>query len=86
MCTFVVQNKMLKCAGNDDIITMKADDNGDSVQLNVGKWAECAHLAHQGPRTSGHARGPAEDRPAIMPLERPTTAQRAAVGMRSSRR
>ena len=23
--------KMLKCAGNDDIITMKADDNGDVV-------------------------------------------------------
>ena len=22
---------MLKCAGNDDIITMKADDNGDLV-------------------------------------------------------
>ena len=22
---------MLKCAGNDDIITMKADDNGDVV-------------------------------------------------------
>jgi len=22
---------MLKCAGNDDIITMKADDNGDTV-------------------------------------------------------
>lgn len=25
------QSKMLKCAGNDDIITMKADDNGDTV-------------------------------------------------------
>ena len=25
------QNKMLKCAGNDDIITIKADDNGDAV-------------------------------------------------------
>jgi hypothetical protein len=23
--------KMLKCAGNDDIITIKADDGGDSV-------------------------------------------------------
>lgn len=25
--------KVLKCAGNDDIITLKADDNGDSVNL-----------------------------------------------------
>ena len=25
------QSKMLKCAGNDDIITMKADDTGDVV-------------------------------------------------------
>lgn len=25
------QSKMLKCAGNDDIITMKADDAGDVV-------------------------------------------------------
>jgi len=24
-------SKMLKCAGNDDIITIKADDNGDTV-------------------------------------------------------
>jgi len=24
-------SKMLKCANNDDIITMKADDNGDTV-------------------------------------------------------
>jgi proliferating cell nuclear antigen len=24
-------NKMLKCAGNDDVITMKAEDNGDTV-------------------------------------------------------
>ena len=23
--------KLLKCAGNDDVITLKADDNGDSV-------------------------------------------------------
>lgn len=23
--------KMLKCAGNDDIITIKADDQGDTV-------------------------------------------------------
>ena len=23
--------KMLKCAGNDDIITVKADDDGDTV-------------------------------------------------------
>ena len=26
-----LQSKMLKCAGNDDIITMKADDTGDVV-------------------------------------------------------
>jgi proliferating cell nuclear antigen len=25
------QAKMLKCAGNDDIVTMKAEDKGDSV-------------------------------------------------------
>ena len=25
------QSKMLKCAGNEDIITMKADDTGDVV-------------------------------------------------------
>ena len=27
------QSKMLKCAGNEDIITMKADDTGDVVTL-----------------------------------------------------
>ena len=32
--------KMLKCAGNDDIVTMKAEDNGDVVTFlfeNKGK-------------------------------------------------
>jgi proliferating cell nuclear antigen len=24
-------HKVLKCAGNDDVVTMKADDNGDTV-------------------------------------------------------
>lgn len=23
--------KIMKCAGNDDIVTMKADDNGDTI-------------------------------------------------------
>ena len=35
------QAKMLKCAGNDDVITMKADDNGDTVTFmfeNKGAW------------------------------------------------
>lgn len=25
--------KVLKCAGSDDVVTMKADDNGDTVSL-----------------------------------------------------
>jgi hypothetical protein len=36
---------MLKCAGNDDIITMKADDNGDVVTFmfeNKGAAAAAA--------------------------------------------
>ena len=33
--------KMLKCAGNDDIVTMKAEDGGDSVTFffeTPGAW------------------------------------------------
>lgn len=35
------QAKMLKCAGNDDAITMKADDAGDTVTFmfeSPGAW------------------------------------------------
>ena len=32
---------MLKCAGNDDIITMKADDNGDTVTFMFENKGAC---------------------------------------------
>jgi hypothetical protein len=43
---------MLKCAGNDDIITMKADDNGDVVTFmfeNKGAAAAAAARRAAGP-------------------------------------
>ena len=30
-CFFFRMSKILKCAGNDDVITMKASDNADTV-------------------------------------------------------
>lgn len=38
------QSKMLKCAGNDDIITMKADDTGDVVTFMFESPGECPPL------------------------------------------
>lgn len=35
---------MLKCAGNDDIITMKADDTGDVVTFMFESPGECPPL------------------------------------------
>ena len=35
------QAKMLKCAGNDDVITMKADDNGDTVTFMFENKGAC---------------------------------------------
>jgi len=34
-------SKMLKCAGNDDIITLKADDKGDSVTFMFESPSKC---------------------------------------------
>lgn len=36
---------MLKCAGNDDIITMKADDAGDVVTFMFESPGECPPLS-----------------------------------------
>lgn len=33
--------KILKCAGNDDIVTMKAADDGDTVTLMFESPSEC---------------------------------------------
>lgn len=40
--------KILKCAGNDDIITMKANDDGDTVSFmfeSPSAWRSSSHLA-----------------------------------------
>jgi hypothetical protein len=34
--------KILKCAGNDDVVTMKAADDGDTVTLMFESPSECA--------------------------------------------
>jgi len=47
---------MLKCAGNDDIITMKADDAGDTVTFmfeNKGARARAAGRPRAATRRSG---------------------------------
>jgi proliferating cell nuclear antigen len=38
-------SKMLKCAGNDDIITIKADDGSDSVTFMFESPCKCLLLA-----------------------------------------
>jgi hypothetical protein len=42
-----LQSKMLKCAGNDDIITMKADDNGDVVTFMFENKGACLRAAQR---------------------------------------
>jgi hypothetical protein len=44
---------MLKCAGNDDVITMKADDNGDTVTFMFENKGACFRG-----RTGAGARSP----------------------------
>jgi proliferating cell nuclear antigen len=46
-------SKMLKCAGNDDIITIKADDGGDSVTFMFESPSKYLLLALTG---GGHGR------------------------------
>ena len=44
------QAKMLKCAGNDDIITMKADDQGDTVTFMFENKGACSRRRGAAPR------------------------------------
>lgn len=37
-------SKILKCAGNEDIITLRAEDNADSLALVFETLSECCKL------------------------------------------
>lgn len=40
-------SKILKCAGNDDSITMKSEDNGDTITFMFESQSECSQMQKQ---------------------------------------
>jgi proliferating cell nuclear antigen len=42
--------KVLKCAGNDDVITIRAEDSGDSVEFLFESESEHSPNRHSRPR------------------------------------